>query len=926
MKKVLTIIVSVFLVFCNCAKADNDIIKGKFDNGFTYYIYKTKSNLNKASVYFIQKAGAFLEEDNEDGLAHFLEHMAFNGTKHFPANTIGKHFSRYGIISGKNINAYTGIDQTVYYINNIPTNNQEAMMDALNLASDWSGDILLNQKDVEEERPVIIEEHRRTMKGNKKKINKFKIAQYNNNRYSHRSVIGDINVIKNFKLKTIKDFYVKWYRPDMQCVLVYGDVNVKKIKEEIRKRFENKPLAKVLPDVPSFDVDNHDELLFVRYKADDIKRTSYHYELRMKNIYDKSTKEYKNYVLKRNLLTVMMKKDIRRMIQDPLVPFTILDAATEDLKADYDIVRFSIIPKANKDAESIEYIASYINYIKSGLLSETQFEAEKKKGIDIYQKQLSENIKSSEKEILENIKAEFINGHQYRNKKQEAELMISLIKELSFEDFNKYIQSLDFSRNSYVLMEGNTNADFLSDMEIKKALSSKIKWKPIEINETKTLLKKQVLPIVEIEKKRIPKHGVVKYSLPNNMRVFYKKDSKIKNRVLVYGKSNGGSSAIETDDLASSLFVEKAAIFGLGNLNSIEYAKYMAKNKLKSKIILTEKKEKIQATCSQANIEALMKVIYAQFEEPRFDENILDEYKAAGIITNRQTKSLEEQMQDDLNNVLLGESERIIKFNNEFYENLNLKDIERVYKSRICDASDWVFYITANIKEEDIETYLQKYLSNIKDIVRDDKALNHPNLFPKGYTKKIYEYEAVDKKAINLIVYNKKIEYTNEEELSHLLVKKYLGKELTRLVREKEGGTYAVSVQQKYQKEKDGRLVTSIQFLCDPKRAQELKIKMAMLVNSIIQSGLPKQFFNQKINQLREKLIQEVKFKSNWMVEVEAYLKKEEYTKTAQHKLKTINKLKLERLNEIMHEYFTNADILDICFKSKSKKKIQDVR
>jgi zinc protease len=899
------------------ANNSGDLVKGQLENGFTYYIFKTNVNPDKATFYFIQKAGAILEEDHEDGLAHFLEHMAFNGTQHFAANTIGKHFSQYGIIRGRNINAYTGIDQTVYFVNNVPTNNQAAVDDVLNLTSDWSDAILLTQKDVDEERGVIIEEYRKVMRGNKKKNNEFKLARYNHTRWSHRSIIGNKNVLENFDVKTIRDFYKKWYRSDMQSIVVYGDVNIKKMEAAIKERFEAKEVSAGVPDMPRLEVPESHDLLTVAYKENDIKSTSYHYEIRFKTPYAKSSIDYQQYLIKRSLLNVLIQSDIPRMLEASDVPFKIMEVALENLKGNYEVIRFSTMPKSNRDAESLNYIAQYVNALKDNLFTEKQFDQQKQRWLTYYKKQLESEAPMSEQLFIEKIKDEFLTGQPFQDAHTEARETIALLEALTYPDFVTYVGSLDFTKNAYVLMEGNTNATFLTVEEMKAAMNTQNKWTRPGTDVNQSLLSEMPVPVNSIVIKKMGKYGAIKYTLPNKLTVLYKKDPKIEDRVLIYAKSPGGNSVIPEKDLPASLFVDKLHMFGLGNLNNIEYSKFIAHKQVKSQVYLTEQTERLQAACHKDSLDYLMQVIYAQFEQPRFDEAKLQEFIAAGLESLKHTKSIEELMQADLNSILVDGDKRYVKVDKDYYNNLSMEVVERAYKARICDASDWTFFITANLKPEAIEGYLKTYLANITDIDRNDTPVVHPYQFPKGYNEKTFEYITGQKEAINLIVYNKQAEFTNEEQLSHSIITSFIRNEMVRIIREQEGGTYNISVQQRHEKEMDKRLMTSVQFLCAPERAQDLKVKMAMVMNAILQSGVSQTHFDESVSKMRQTLIQQLKYKDDWMVDVEHYLKGEKNTTSAKYKLKAINKLGLEDVNRVMLEYFNEADILNLTFKSK---------
>ncbi len=233
-----------FSQFKTTIPLDKNVKTGKLKNGLTYYILHNEEPKDRASFYFVQNVGAILEDDNQNGLAHFLEHMAFNGTEHFKGKGIIKMLEKNGVSFGKDINAYTAQDETVYNISTVPVNNQKLIDSTLWVLHDWSGSLSLTNEEIDAERGVIREEWRtRRTSGFRLKMQTDPVL-YKGSKYSKRDVIGDLNIINNFKYNELRNYYKKWYRPDLQAVIIVGDVDVNKMEEKVKAIFSGIPLGK----------------------------------------------------------------------------------------------------------------------------------------------------------------------------------------------------------------------------------------------------------------------------------------------------------------------------------------------------------------------------------------------------------------------------------------------------------------------------------------------------------------------------------------------------------------------------------------------------------------------------------------------------------------------------------------------------------
>ena len=272
-------------VFCPCLFAQYDMSAplpldpstrvGKLANGLTYYIRYHKEPRERANFYIIQNVGAILEEDDQNGLAHFLEHMAFNGTKHFPGRKgITDMFEKRGVQFGRNVNAYTAQDETVYLINDVPTKNPGLLDTCLLVLHDWSHYLTLVDEEIDSERGIIAEEWRTRRNPDFRTRAKVIPVLLNGSKYAKRDVIGDLNVIKNFKYQTLRDYYHKWYRPDLQAIAVVGDFDVDQMEQKVKDLFSRIPAAENPAPRKEYPVEPHDDVKFVCATDNELTKSS----------------------------------------------------------------------------------------------------------------------------------------------------------------------------------------------------------------------------------------------------------------------------------------------------------------------------------------------------------------------------------------------------------------------------------------------------------------------------------------------------------------------------------------------------------------------------------------------------------------------------------------------------------------------------
>ena len=329
---------------------DESVRYGVLENGMTYYIKSNQEPKERASFYIIQNVGALLEEDNQNGLAHFLEHMAFNGTEHFPDKGIIDFLERHGVAFGENINAYTSQNQTVYNLSDVPVNKPGILDSCLLVLNDWSNYLLLLEEEIDAERGVIKEEWRTRRTAQFRMYSASLQYLYPNSKFAERDVIGDIDVIENFEYDALRDFYHKWYRTDLQAIAMAGDFDAEEMEKKVVELFSKIPAVENPPERPFYEIPDHADPVYGLVTDEEADQTIIRYMIRHRKSDDGPETfmgHRERYI--HELFNSMMGQRIQELLQKGDPPFVIGVINYGDFERGYEALSAISIPKPNQE-------------------------------------------------------------------------------------------------------------------------------------------------------------------------------------------------------------------------------------------------------------------------------------------------------------------------------------------------------------------------------------------------------------------------------------------------------------------------------------------------------------------------------------------------------------------------------------------------
>lgn len=818
-----------FSQFKTTIPLDKNVKTGKLKNGLTYYILHNEEPKDRASFYFVQNVGAILEDDNQNGLAHFLEHMAFNGTEHFKGKGIIKMLEKNGVSFGKDINAYTAQDETVYNISTVPVNNQKLIDSTLWVLHDWSGSLSLTNEEIDAERGVIREEWRtRRTSGFRLKMQTDPVL-YKGSKYSKRDVIGDLNIINNFKYPELRNYYKKWYRPDLQAVIIVGDVDVNKMEEKVKAIFSGIPLAKKVAPRTYSEIPKHDELYFGTASDKEASSTT----ITLQYVLDEPL--VKDSILSRknvmnsfytNILNNRFKELILKNQSSALGLKTYFEPISR-LNTSFNL---SASAKKGKTLEAFEDAYTEAERLKRFGIAQTELDRTKKLFISSYDDFISNKDKVDNDSWAEKLTNYFLKAKPFLSAEDDYKLIVGIIKSITLEEINAYIKTIQKPTNQVVLVTGSDEdkVNFPTKdavVQVMKKVENKTLEPYTKKENNEPLIAKELKPAAVKKTFEVPGITTAKgYTLENGANVIVLPTTYSQDQVVMTAFSKGGKSLIKTEDLASAeIATTIARSSGLGNFDNIALKEKLTGKVAQSAPFIGENTQGFQGSSNKADFETMLQLLYLSFEAPRFDSNIFN-------ILKEQYKNRLETIKKDNGNtfkdsVALANSNhnpRTFIFNEKFLENIDLKKAENIYRDRIKNASDFTFVFVGNIPEGALEL-IQKYIGNLKSNPAVKETFADHNIGPKkGKTVVHFKRPMEVAKSTVYLNLTGKTEYSKENAMTMYIIGELLSKRFLQTIREEEGGSYGVNVGGNLELIPKPTFSLALTFDCNPEKQEKL--------------------------------------------------------------------------------------------------------
>jgi len=841
MKHLRTVISLIFLLalFANSRAQDpmqplpNDesVRHGVLDNGMTYYIKSNQEPKERASFYMIQNVGALLEEDNQNGLAHFLEHMAFNGSKHFAENGIIDFLEKHGAAFGRNINAYTAQNQTIYYLSEIPANKPGLLDSCLLVLNDWSNYLLLSEEEIDKERGVIKEEWRTRQTADFRMYSESLKYLYPNSKFAERDVIGDLEVIENFEYSALRDFYHQWYRTDLQAIAVVGDFDAEEMEKKVITLFSQIPAVENPPERPFFEIPDHEEPVYGLVTDAEADQTIIQYMIRHRKLNsgpETFMDHREDYI--HQLLNAMMGQRFQELVQKGDPPFVVGFLNYGDFERGYEVLQAIAIPKPNREELGFTALMTELERAKRFGFTQGELERAKADILSQWEKYYKERDKISNDEYINDYVANFLEGDAYPSVEFGYQAVQAILPTITVADFSQRMGKWISSENVVLVVQGpeGDSVEHLSEAA-SMAILEEITAAEIEPYEdealAESLVSEEPAPADIVSEKKLEVLDAVEWTLSNGATVVYRHADFEKDQVQIRGYSKGGSSLYGAEDVPNAdMLAQLVSMYGVGEFDAMGLQKMLTGKNVSLQLSLGDLSEGVNGSASPKDVETMMQLIYLHFNEPRFDREAHDAIVARFLAyVENMNNNPQKVMGDSLNLILTDYHPRTRVVDTEYLEDIEYDRLEEIYRDRFADASDFLFVIVGNMEQEVVKVLAQKYIGAIGDLDREESWIDRKVYEPEGRVEKIIPMSLATPKANVNIVINQEMEFTPYMNMVMRVIENILDLRYTESIREEEGGTYGVRIGTSLSKEPVEKARMQIQFDCDPERAADLK-------------------------------------------------------------------------------------------------------
>lgn len=898
-------------------------LHGKLENGLTYYIRQTKMERGFAEFYLVQNVGALMEEENQNGLAHFLEHMAFNGSESF-GEGIPRFLERRGI---KKFNAHTGQDETVYYMSHVPTRDQGLVDSCILVMHDWSGFLLLKPEEIDKERGVIREERRTRRNLRMRLLELTNPYVYNHSKYATHDVIGSPEIINNFTPDELRAYYQDFYRPDLQAVIIVGDIDVQAVKAEVEHWFG--PIPKRIDPKPRlvYEIPDNPEPLYVKTIDKEVPAPSI---TLMKRVHQKpfiSTREMMKSNLLNRFYNSIMVKHLRAFVdtQDPVFLTTMV--SYDPLVRNYEAWNIIMQPYPHKDREALKQLLCEIERVHRFALNDKELDEQ----MEAYLQGVLETEKYKDKlsnevyvQIYQN---NFLEGKPIATVEEDLAFSKEILSELTARDLQDWVASWSQDDKNWVFMvQGNDpDYDFPDSEEIQQILKEA---REAELSPDDFTVK--AVPLMDFEvgggkivhEKKIGMLDGEEWTLGNGCKVYYKFSDQDGVKISLLGERPGGKSLLATEDLPSAQALSDLLLAsGVYKHDNRTMQEILKGHQANVSFTLGDSFEGMSGVCDRVDAEMMFQLLYLFIEKPRFSRDDFDKYVYLSRMEVQNTPStVNDTIQEQLRRLKVEDSPRLWKEDAHFYDAMSFDKMVRIYKDRFQDISDFHFYLVGNIDREEARKLVSRYLGALPGSHRKEKEVKY-DFRKKGSFTETIEANLPDEKYMVNIEYRNTLKLKPEENLCLDILRMVLSNRYRDIIREEEGGSYGVQVGVSYGMEPERRQFLGISFESSVEKGDRMRAIVHEQIRKLITDGMDETEVEDGVLVMKKGRMGMLKNRGNahWMEALRYYAETGKNLDDPALFEKGIDKITAREVQKVAGKFFDTADCQDIVIKSRQK-------
>ena len=844
-KQFLSFVLSFFLIanaFAQNIPLDPSVRTGTLSNGMKYYIKKNVKPEKKVEFRLAINAGSINEDEDQRGLAHFMEHMNFNGTKNFPENKLVDFLQSIGIKFGQHLNAYTSFDETVYMLP-VPLDKPGNLDSGLKVMEDWAFNALLTDKEIEKERGVVLEELRLGLGADKRMLDQYLPKLAYNSRYADRLPIGKKEILQNFKPEALRRFHKDWYRPDLMALVVVGDINVDEMEQKIKANFskyQNPANARKRVD---YEVPNHKETLISI--ATDADATSSSAQFYIKDDGpakpDVTVNDYQKSIVEQLAATIVNNR-LQELTNSEKPPFIFGYVSHSNFLRTKDAFQAYAMTKEGEQKNALKVLLEEVERAKRFGFSQNELDRAKSETLSNLEKSYNNRDKTESARLVMEYVRNFLNQEPIPGIEWEYELHKQYLPSVTLDQVNNILKNYikDDSRVIVVTGPKKENAVLPTDAQLLATVDD-VKNAQLKPYEDKAAIKTLVEPFKSngkiVKTEADAKLGTTTFTLSNGAKVTYKKTDFKEDEIVFSAISLGGSSLISNEDIEKTQWAFPAlSESGFNKYSKNDITKFLSGKQVSVMPYVGGISTGFNGNSTKKDFETLFQMIYGYFTNLNYDEASYNSYKAKqqgfldNLLANPQT-----YFQSEVQKYLNQKNPRFFGIlpDAKAWEKTSYKLAYDIYKKSVANAGNFHFYFVGNVDENQIKQLSEQYLASLPSTKKSEtyKDLGYRPLFTA--TEKVIK-KGKDPKSMVMIRFSGETKYNEQEDLAMRALGEVATIKIIEKLREDEGGIYGGGARGSLSKVPYGSYNFSINFPCGPENAEKLtKIALAELQKMI---------------------------------------------------------------------------------------------
>ena len=854
---------------------DTNILTGKLNNGLKYYIRVNKKPESREFLRLAVNAGSILENDDQQGLAHFVEHMAFNGSKHFQKNDLINYLESIGMRFGADINAYTSFDETVYKLE-VPTDSSVMLEKGFQIMEDWAHNLSFDPVEIDKERGVVIEEWRLGRGANSRMFDKQVPVLLKDSKYAQRLPIGKKEIIEKCSYETLKSFYDVWYRPDLMSIFAVGDFDKNKIEALIKKHFSDIPSAKNEKERKLLPVPDQDHMLFSIVTDPEATSTSVSFYHKMILEPQDKVKDYRRQLVE-SLFNRMFNTRLNELSRKANPPFLSAYSSEGSFVRTKDFYTLSASVKDSGIALGLETLLTEAQRIKKFGFTQTELDREKESMLSGMDRAYNERDKTESEDFVDEYIRNFLTGEPAPGIAYEYELYKQYIPGIILDEINKLSNNWILEKNSVVLVNApeKKNLKIPSENELKN-IFIKVNNSDLKPYEDKfsdlPLLDKIPAPSKIVGEKKKDDLKITELELANGIKIILKPTDFKNDEIDFYAFRTGGTSLSDSAQfISASLAASLVQNSGIGKFDLIQLRKLLAGKVVSVSPFIGEISEGLSGSSSVKDLETMFQLIYLSFTSPRIDSVSFTSFKTKiqNYLINRGA-SPESAFQDTIQVTLGNYNYRKLPWTFKTLDGIDIDRSLNFYKARFADASGFTFVLVGNFDTEKIKPLIETYIGGLPSLNRGETWRDLEISPPKGIIEKKV-LKGVEPKCLVNITFSGDYSWNTQNNYDFHSTLEVLKIKLREMLREDKGETYGVSINGASMKYPEQKYIITISFGCAPEHVEDLVNSTFAELDSLKKFKVSDVYIN-KVKETQKREF-EVNTKENkfWLNNIQAY-------------------------------------------------------